>query len=140
MVWFSFWKSQTFGKKLKTFGLRIFFLEILKIRRLVRIFQWIFDCFECVSSVFCLKLLLIVNFTNTFLSKTKVFHRLRPYGFKIYSLKNNPRLCLDSRQSLETFAKIISVTSVSVIYSIFAIYACQIFELNMVCFFKFFKF
>jgi hypothetical protein len=29
-VWFSFWKSQTFGKRLKTFGLRILFFGFLK--------------------------------------------------------------------------------------------------------------
>jgi hypothetical protein len=56
---------------------------------------------------------------------------------KIYSLERNPWLWLNNWQSLETFAKIISVTSISVIYSIYAIYACQIFELNMVYFFKF---
>ncbi len=33
-------------------------------------------------------------------------------GIKIYSLERNPWLCLDSWQSLETFAKIISVTSI----------------------------
>ncbi len=36
-----------------------FFLEIFKIHRLVWIFLWIFGCFECVLSVFCLKLLII---------------------------------------------------------------------------------
>jgi hypothetical protein len=33
-----FWKSQTFGKSLETFGLQIFFLEYSKIHRLVWIF------------------------------------------------------------------------------------------------------
>ncbi len=36
-----------------------FFLEIFIIHRLVWIFLWIFGCFECVSSVFCLNLLII---------------------------------------------------------------------------------
>ncbi len=39
---------------LETLDLRIFFLEIFKIPRLVWIFLWIFDCFEWVSSMFCL--------------------------------------------------------------------------------------
>ncbi len=33
-------------------------------------FLWIIDCFECGSSMFCLKFLPIFNFTNVFLSKT----------------------------------------------------------------------
>jgi hypothetical protein len=37
--------------------------EIFKIHRLV----WIFGCFECVSSSFCLKLLLMLHVTNAFL-------------------------------------------------------------------------
>ncbi len=37
MVWFSYWKSQTFGKSFKTFGSRIFFLRFLKS-------IWIFGC------------------------------------------------------------------------------------------------
>ncbi len=55
--------------RLETFGLRVF-LEILEIYRLVCILLWVFGCFECVSSMFCLKLLLILNFTNTVLIKT----------------------------------------------------------------------
>ncbi len=43
----------------------------------------------------------------------KEIHRLGPRDLKIYSLKRNPRLWLDNWQSLETFAKIISVTSIS---------------------------
>jgi len=50
---FPFWKSQTFGKRLETFGLRIFFLSFFKIHRLVWIFLWNFGYFECVSSMFC---------------------------------------------------------------------------------------
>jgi hypothetical protein len=45
------------------------FLEIFKIHRLVWISQWICGRFECVSSTFCLKLLLILNITNAVLSK-----------------------------------------------------------------------
>ncbi len=40
---------------------------------------------------------------------------------KIVSLERNPWLWLNNWKSLETFAKIISVTSISVIYSIYAI-------------------
>ncbi len=57
-VWFSFWKSQTFGKSLKAFGSQIFFFRFFYIHRLVWIFLWIFGCFECVASMFCLKILL----------------------------------------------------------------------------------
>ncbi len=76
----------------KDFCFADFFLEIYKIHWLVRIFLWIFfGCFECVSSMFCLfkvitnlkflqtvclKLLLILNFTNAVLSKTTFFHRM----------------------------------------------------------------
>ncbi len=43
----------------------------------------------------------------------KEIHRLCPImDLKIYSLERNPRLWLDSWQSLETFAKIIPVTSI----------------------------
>ncbi len=43
----------------------------------------------------------------------KEIHRLGPMDLKSYSLERNPRLWLNSWQSLETFAKIISVTSIS---------------------------
>jgi hypothetical protein len=33
-------------------------------------FLWIIDCFECGSSMFCLNLLLNLNFTNIVLLKT----------------------------------------------------------------------
>ncbi len=83
--------------------------------------------------LFCLKLLLILNFTNAVLSKTtfrsifesydgvllllcaKEIQRLDTIDLKIYSLERNPRLWLDSWQSLETFAKIISVTYIYVL-------------------------
>ncbi len=39
-----------------------------KIHRLIWIFLWIFGCFDCVSSMFSLKLLFILNFTNDVLS------------------------------------------------------------------------
>ncbi len=51
-VWFSFWKSQTFGKNLKTFVSRFFFLSFFKIHRLVWIFLRIFRCFVSISSMF----------------------------------------------------------------------------------------
>ncbi len=87
--------------------------------------------FLVVSLMFCLKLSLIFSFTNVVLSKTqrppwdvflyhkihpppsKEIRRLGPMDLKIYGLERNPRLWLDSWQSLETFAKIISVTSIS---------------------------
>jgi hypothetical protein len=49
-----------------------FFLRIFKIHKLVWIFLWIFGCFEFVPSMFNLKLLLILNFTDAVLSKTTV--------------------------------------------------------------------
>jgi|688.fasta_scaffold323718_1 hypothetical protein len=63
-------------------------------------FLWIFGCFDGVSSMFCLKVI-ILNFTNAFLYKTnfrsifvssdavlcpKEIHRLGPMNLKIYSL------------------------------------------------------
>ncbi len=83
-----------------------FFSWDFKIRRLVWTFLWIFGCFECVSSMFCLRLLLILNLTNTVLSKTsfgsifvsldgvlcaKEIHRLGPMDFKIHTLPKNLR-------------------------------------------------
>ncbi len=44
----------------------------------------------------------------------KEIHMLGPMDLKIDSLERNPRLWLDSWQDLETFAKIVSVTSISV--------------------------
>ena len=56
-----------------------FFLKIFKIHRLVWIFLWIFGSYECVSSIFCLRLLLI-------LSLQTLFYKRRPlevhYGRK----------------------------------------------------------
>jgi hypothetical protein len=67
----------------------------------------IFGYFECVSSMFCTKLLLILTFTNAVLSKmtfrsifvsydgdlcAKEIHRLGPMDLKIFSLERNPRL------------------------------------------------
>ncbi len=55
-------KFTNIWSKFQYFWFTDFFLEILKIHRLV----WIFSCFECVSSVpsvFCLKLLLILIFS-----------------------------------------------------------------------------
>jgi hypothetical protein len=61
---------------------------------------WIFGCFQFVSSMFCSKLLLFLNFTNSALSKktleayfikdgvlcAKEIHRLGPMDLKIYTL------------------------------------------------------
>jgi hypothetical protein len=83
----------------KDFWFAEFFLEILKIHRLVWIFLRTFGCFECVSSMFCLKLFL--NFTNASKAKMtfeypppppKEIHRLGPMDLRIYSLEGNPRL------------------------------------------------
>ncbi len=111
-------------QKSQDFWLADFFLEIFKIHKLV----WIFCCFKCVSSMFCLKLLLILNFTNAVLSKTTfrniLYHgwclvrqrnRLaRPYGLKNLLPRKKPTtLWVDNWQSLETSTKIISVISAS---------------------------
>ncbi len=63
---FFYWQSQRFGKSLKTFGLRIFFLEILKS------IGWngFSYGFLVVLNLFCLKLLLILNLTIAVISKT----------------------------------------------------------------------
>jgi hypothetical protein len=82
-----------------------FFLKILEIYRLICIFLWVFGCFECVSSMFCLKLLPILNFTNTVLTRrpleaflyhrmavlcAKEIHRLGCMDLKTYSLEKKP--------------------------------------------------
>ncbi len=59
-----------------------------------------------------------MTFRSIFVSQdgvlcAKEIHRLGPIDLKIYSLERNQRLWLDSLQSLRTFAKIISVTSIS---------------------------
>jgi hypothetical protein len=53
-------------QKWQAFWFANFFLEVVKIHWLVWIFLLLFGCFECVSSMFCFKLLpvLILNFTN----------------------------------------------------------------------------
>ncbi len=72
------------------------------------VFLWIFGRFECVSSLFCLKLLQIFNFTKCGYVKddlqkhfcikgdgvlcAKEIQRLDPMDLKIYSLERNPRL------------------------------------------------
>jgi hypothetical protein len=45
--------------------------------------------------------------------KKREIHRLSTMDLKIYCLQRNPRLWLDSWQSLKSFAKIISVISIS---------------------------
>jgi hypothetical protein len=87
-------------EKSQDFWFADFFLEILKIHRLVWIFP-MFGCFESVSSMLCLKLLLI-NLTNSVLSKTtfgsifvsldgvlctKEIHRLGPMDSSVYPSK-----------------------------------------------------
>ncbi len=65
-------------------------------------FLWIFGCFKSVPSMFCLKLLLILNLTNAVLLKKSIFesydgvlcakeiHRLGPMDLKIYNLAKKP--------------------------------------------------
>jgi hypothetical protein len=53
-------------QKSRDFWFVDFLLETFKIHCLL----WIFCCFERVLSMFCLKLSLILNFKNAFLSKT----------------------------------------------------------------------
>ncbi len=69
-MWFSFLEITNIRQKSQDFWFADLFLEIFKIYRLVWISQWICGRFECVSSMFCLKLLQILNFTNAVLSKT----------------------------------------------------------------------
>ncbi len=106
--------------------------RFFKIDRLVWAFLWTFCCFECVLSMFCLKLLVITKlkfYKQCFMEDhlTSIFYYrmvscapkkplAMPYClvWKIYSLERNPRLWLDNWLSLKTFSKIISVTSVSV--------------------------
>ncbi len=91
---------------------------------MVWIFLWIFSCFESASSMFCLKLLLILNLTNVFLSKTTfrsifvsktTFESIFvswacPYRFKnLYPSKKSPRLWLDSWQNLYRFSPKLSL-------------------------------
>jgi hypothetical protein len=69
-----------------------FFSGVFKIHRLVWIFLWIFGCFECVSSMFSLMLLLILNFTNPVLSMTSfisIFYH-RPRSIHLCHRKPNP--------------------------------------------------
>jgi hypothetical protein len=94
---------------IRDFWFTDFFLEIFKIHRLVWIFLWIFGCFECVSTMFCIKLLLILNLKSLFYqrppSETFLYHRtvsppppekkeihwLGPMNLKIYSQERNSR-------------------------------------------------
>ncbi len=88
-------------------------MEISEIHKLVWISPWIFGCFECVPSMCCLKVLLILNFTNAVLSKTtfgsifvsqngvlcaKGILRLGPMDLKIHSLERNPKTTTVTRQ------------------------------------------
>ncbi len=75
--------------------------------------------FKAITNRKFYKLLSKTTFKSIFVSKDGVFlcakeiHRLGPMDLKIYSPDRNPQLWLDSWQSLETFAKITSVTSIS---------------------------
>jgi hypothetical protein len=60
-----FFKITNIWQKSQDFWSADFFLEIFKVIRL----EVIFGCFECVSSIICSKLLLILNFTNGVFSK-----------------------------------------------------------------------
>ena len=95
-----------------------FFIEIFIIHGLVWIFLWISGWFECISSMFCLKLLQIIHFKRCAIKDDLQKHycfigndrmmscaqkkTLGPVDLKIYRLERNPRLWLDSWQSLET--------------------------------------
>jgi hypothetical protein len=78
-VWFSSGNHKHLAKvsRLLVHG---FFLDLFKIHTLVWIFLWIFVFFVCVSSMFCLKLLLVLNFTNAFYqrrpSEAFLYHRM----------------------------------------------------------------
>ncbi len=99
------------------------FLGIFKIHMLVWIFLWIFGfqrvLFKVITNLKFYKHCFITDgFQKHFWIIGWCLERqrnpyARPYGFKIFSLDRNPRLWLDSWQSLETFAKITSVISIS---------------------------
>jgi hypothetical protein len=59
-----FLKDITFGKSLEAFGSRIFFMKFSKSIGWCGFSSGFLDCFESASSMFCLKLLLILNLTN----------------------------------------------------------------------------
>jgi hypothetical protein len=83
-VWFSFWKSQTFGKSLKPL-VRGFFLEIFEIHRLVWMFVlYVFHQFFLKGST--VLILLLLNFTNADLSRRPsaafLYHRMVSFAPK----------------------------------------------------------
>ncbi len=126
-MWFSFCKSQTFGKRFETFSLQIFFLRVWKSIDWYGFSMnfWLF--WMCFINVLFKVITNLKFYKRCFIKDdllkhfciiggvlcTKEIHRLGPMDLKIYSLERNPRLWLNSWQSLETFAKIISVTSTS---------------------------
>ncbi len=61
--------KKKFSKSLKTFGFADFFLEFFYPLAGMD-FPMVFSCIECVSSMLCSQLLLILNFTMAVLSKT----------------------------------------------------------------------
>ncbi len=121
-----FWKSQTFGKSLETFCLRIFFLRYLKSLGLYGFFYGFLVVLNLFHQNISKKLTKKRATSKIWMKVKKVnihppppppppkeTHRLGPMDLKIHSLERNPRLWLDSWQSLKTFAKIISVASIS---------------------------
>ena len=76
-MWVFFLEITNIWQKSQDFWFVDFFLQILKIRRLVWIFLWIFGCFECVSSIFCLKLIKAV--LSQTLSEAFWYHRMVSY-------------------------------------------------------------
>ncbi len=104
-----------------------FFPEILIIHRLVCIFLWILVVLNVFQQCFFKNLLLILNFTKAVLSKTifrsifvsydgvlcaKEIQRLGPMDLKSIASKENHNC--QKLTNIDTFAKIISVTSFSV--------------------------
>ncbi len=117
-LWIFVWKSQKFGKSLETFGTPICVLRFL------RLIGW-YGCFKSVSSMFCSKLLLILNLQTLFYQRRPLeaysicikrwclvrqeIHRLGPMDLNISTLAKNLRLWLDSYRFLPK----LSVTPIS---------------------------
>jgi hypothetical protein len=66
---FLLWIHKHLAKVSRLLVRRFLFLKFLRFIGWCRFSYGFFSCFECVSSMFCLKLLLILNFTNADLSK-----------------------------------------------------------------------
>ncbi len=80
-------------------------------------FLWFWMCFINVLFEKLLLLLQTLFYQKCIIGWCLACQRLDPMNLKMCSLGRHPRLWLDSWQSLETFAKIISVTSISILYS-----------------------